>query len=93
MPPIQLNSPIVTSVANVTVLAFTFRFASGVLQAYVAYTASDTNDVPVPGADVITVGPLALADLAAFYSAGAHPKLGALAALLSNQPQLAGAVT
>jgi hypothetical protein len=89
--PVQLQSPIAQApIANVTVVNFQFRLLDTPIHAIGTYIASDANDVPVPGAEPFQVTHT-LAGIAAFYQAGAHPKLGALAALAVDMPAYQGA--
>ncbi len=97
--PTQLQNPITSpAITNVTVVDFSLRWVAGTLSAIlILYVASDANDNPVPGVQpqlaTTSDGPTMIAALTAFYQAGAHPKLGALAALAVLQPQLAGAAS
>ena len=97
--PTTLTTPITApAITNVTVVDFSMRWASGTLSALLCvYVPSDANDNPVPGVQPVLVttsdGPTMTAALTAFYQQGAHPKLGALAALAVLQPSLVGSAT
>jgi hypothetical protein len=92
--PTQLATPIAqATITDVTVLGFEARWTAGTLSAIlVRYVASDANDNPIQGADPPLVyaadTPTMTAALTAFYGAGAHPKIGALAAFAVLNPAL-----
>ncbi len=97
--PTTLATPIVgPTVTNVAVVAFETRWTAGVLsEVRIVYVSSDGADNPTAGVQpsiaVTNDGPTMTAALTAFYQQGAHPKMGALAALAAINPALAGAVS
>ena len=85
MPPIILNTPVVSSVGNVLVLAMEAKLGvdDTFTQVYLSYIACTAQGTPLPGAVPQSVA-LTTADLVAFIQASGSFRLRAQAALLSN---------